>query len=204
MKRRNGKRKRFDRVLIVTEGSKTEPNYFEEIRIVNRLASAEIMVLPADGTQPLKVVESAELRFKTSKEFERVYAVFDRDAHPKDSYDNALTKAKALDGKLKNADKRKVPFRAVASVPCFEYWLLLHFTDLQGFRERDVILRDLKVQLPGYEKGRKDCYARTADKLDVATARAVSLRRRYTAETGTDPYTNVDELVGLLVAMKSE
>jgi hypothetical protein len=31
--RKRARRPTFDRILIVTEGEKTEPNYFEEIRI---------------------------------------------------------------------------------------------------------------------------------------------------------------------------
>jgi len=202
-KRKKGNRPRFERVLIVTEGTKTEPNYFGEIRKEKRLGNAYIMVVPADGTTPLQVVESAEARFKENREYERVYAVFDRDSHPKASYDNALAKARALDGKLKNSEKQAVAFKAVPSVACFELWLLLHFANEQAYRDRTEIFRALRGHLPGYEKGNADSYAKTKQHLAVATARAVALRVRFTAEAGNEAYTNVDEVVGVLVGMRT-
>jgi hypothetical protein len=57
--------------------------------------------------------------------FEKVFAIFDRDAHQ--SYFDALKLAGSLDGKLRNDLKQPVEFKAIASVPCFELWLLLHY-----------------------------------------------------------------------------
>lgn len=37
-----------ERVLVVSEGSKTEPLYFDEIRIDLRLPTANIAVVPSD------------------------------------------------------------------------------------------------------------------------------------------------------------
>jgi len=42
MKRKLGARKGADRILIVSEGSKTEPKYFNEIRVDLRLSTANI------------------------------------------------------------------------------------------------------------------------------------------------------------------
>ncbi len=177
LRRRQGKRPPYDRILIVTEGSKTEPNYLNEIRIERRVSSAHIKVVPAGGTQPLKVVEDAERLFRQSKDFEQVYAVFDRDSHPVDSYRNALAKAEALNQKLRNSEGKKVRFKAIPSVPCFEFWLLLHFEDEQAYHERDVIFRKLRRHWPNYQKGEKGTYAASADKVPTATDRAINLRR---------------------------
>ncbi len=185
-------------MLIVTEGTKTEPNYLNEIRREGRISGAHVRVLPAQGTQPLKVVSSAEAFFKDSKEYERVYAVFDRDSNDLGSYRNALAKAVALDGKMKTSEGAKVTFKAIPSVPCFEFWLLLHFEDIQAFHERDVIYDRLRRHLPRYCKGQEGTYAATVGRLEVAIGRAVNLRRHYTAHHGAEPFTELDMLVVFL------
>lgn len=137
--RKMGQRASYDRILIVTEGSKTEPLYLGEIRSKFRLNTANVAVQPSQfGTTPLQVVEYAEYLFLNGDEyreipkkgFEQVYVVFDRDDH--ETYHNALAKAAERNGKLRNDLKQAVKFEAIASVPCFELWLLLHFEDVQA------------------------------------------------------------------------
>lgn len=53
LERKLGRRASYDRILIVSEGSKTEPNYFEEIRSTFRLHTANVVVRPSElGTAP--------------------------------------------------------------------------------------------------------------------------------------------------------
>ena len=107
--RKRGRKPPYDRVLIVCEGKKTEPNYFEEIRQQLRLPTAHIVILPSENrTEPRQVVDSAVQEFLKTKEFEVVYAVFDRDDHL--TYDDALTRAEALNGRHRNENKRPVGF----------------------------------------------------------------------------------------------
>jgi hypothetical protein len=40
LERKQGRRASYDRILIVSEGSKTEPNYFREIRMAYHLHTA--------------------------------------------------------------------------------------------------------------------------------------------------------------------
>ncbi|MEY3201990.1 MAG: hypothetical protein RIR70_1540 [Pseudomonadota bacterium] len=88
--RKQGRRASYDRILIVSEGSKTEPNYFREIREAYRLHTANVEVRPSEmGTAPIQVVQYARMLFEEGdrhrnippRAFERVYAVFDRDDH---------------------------------------------------------------------------------------------------------------------------
>ena len=90
LERKLGRRAGCDRILIVSEGSKTEPLYFEEIRIDQRIPAANIAVSPGDwGTEPIQVVQYARQLFEQGdkqkgiepRAFEQVYAVFDRDDH---------------------------------------------------------------------------------------------------------------------------
>jgi hypothetical protein len=129
----------YARILIVTEGSKTEPLYLEEIRAAHQLHSANVEVQPGQlGTAPTQVVRYARQLFEKGdlhtgirpKSFDQIYAVFDRDDH--DSYFNALELAKSLDGKLRNDERQPVSFKPIASIPSFELWLLLHYEHIQA------------------------------------------------------------------------
>jgi len=54
LERKLGQRASYDRILIVSEGTKTEPNYFKDIRAVYRLQKAHIGVQPDGvGTGPI-------------------------------------------------------------------------------------------------------------------------------------------------------
>src|SRR5690554_4799734 len=90
LERKQGRRASYDRILIISEGSKTEPNYFREIRAAYRLHTANVEVRPSElGTSPIQVVQYAQELFEKGdrhkniqpRAFEKVYAVFDRDDH---------------------------------------------------------------------------------------------------------------------------
>ena len=135
------------------------------------------------------------------KSFDQIYAVFDRDDH--DSYFDALTKAKSFDGKLRNDDKHPVRFRAIASIPCFELWLLLHYEDIQAPIHRDKVIERLKQHIPKYEKGSGNVFAITNDKLEIATRRAHALSGKFNAHNGSEPFTGMHELVTLLTTLRA-
>lgn len=210
LQRKINRRASYDRILIVSEGSKTEPNYFHEIRIKHRLHTANLQVRPSElGTAPIQVVQYAHTLFERGdrhrsiqpRAFEHIYAVFDRDDHP--SYVEALRLAESLDRSLKNDAKQLVRFRAIASVPSFELWLLLHFQDIQAPIHRDEVMRRLKQHLRGYEKGAPCTFAQTCEHLDIALARAGALAAKYSAEDAPQPYTAIHELVRLLTHLRT-
>jgi hypothetical protein len=207
--RKQGRRASFDRILIVSEGSKTEPNYFHEIRIAHRLHTANVEVQPSElGTAPIQVVQYAQTLFENGdrhkniqrRAFERVFAVFDRDDHG--SYHEALTLATSLNGKLRNDAKQSVSFQAIASVPSFELRLLLHFEDIQAPLHRDEVMRRLKLYIPGYDKGAGNAFATTNVHLAVATQRAERLAVHFSARTDPEPFTAIVELVKLLTTLR--
>lgn len=209
LERKQGRRASYDRILIVSEGGKTEPNYFREIRAAYRLHTANVEVHPSQfGTAPAQVVQYAQTLFEHGdrhknippRAFEKVFAVFDRDDH--ESYFDALRLAESLDGKLRNDARQPVAFKAIASVPCFELWLLLHYVDVQAPMHRDEVLRSLKHYIPGYEKGAGGMFAMTRDQLGAADRRAVSLANRFNAYTCPEPFTDVGELVRLLTSLR--
>jgi hypothetical protein len=197
LRRKKPTRPPYDRILVVCEGKKTEPNYFEEIRMEARIPAIHVYVLPSGfGTQPSRVVEFAVATFKETKGFEKVFAVFDRDDHP--SYVDAVKRVESLDGKLKNDENEHVVFKAIVSVPSFELWLLLHYVDIQAFHHRDIVLHRLRAYIPNYEKGNDGLYTLTQGMLPIATKRAEHLRTRFSRLPGEEAYTDVDELVSVL------
>lgn len=208
LERKQARRAGYDRILIVSEGSKTEPLYFSEIRTVYRLHTANVEVRPSElGTAPIQVVQYAHDLFVDGdkhkniqpRAFEQVYAVFDRDDH--DSYFDALQLAESLDGKLRNDAKQTVTFKAIASVPSFELWLLLHFEDIKAPLHRDEVMRRLKQHILGYEKGTGRAFALTRERMETAMQRAERLAARFTAYSAPEPYTAIVELVKLLITL---
>lgn len=205
LERKRGQRASYDRILIVSEGTKTEPNYFNEIKRKYRLHSANIQIQPsALGTEPIQVVEYAQQLFQNGdvhkgiqpKAFEQVYAVFDRDQHR--TFHEALTRARELNNSLKNDLKQTVKFSAIASRPSFEFWLLLHFEDVRNLIHRDEALRRLKAHLTDYDKGYNRAYTATESRLQTAIDRARTLKERVKIADDTEPYTDLHELVDLL------
>jgi len=209
LERQQGRRASYDRILIVSEGSKTEPLYFGDIRSSCRLHTANVQVRPSErGTAPIQVVQYARDLFLNGdrhrnvqpRAFEQVYAVFDRDEH--DSYFDALRLAESMDGALLNDAKHRVKFAAIASVPSFELWLLLHFEDIRTAVHRDEVLQRLKRHVPGYSKGAGGAFAATREHLETATQRARRLAARYSSFDAPEPYTGVVELVTLLIDLR--
>ena len=161
LKRKQNQRASYDRILIVSEGSKTEPLYFNEIRMAHRIGTANVEVQHSNlGTSPIQVVQYAKQLFEKGDwnkriqpcAFEKIFAVFDRDDHP--SYFAALQLAASLDRKLRNDTKKLVEFRAIASIPSFELWLLLHYEDIRhppsaAPRRRNTQIKDT---YPGLRK----------------------------------------------------
>jgi hypothetical protein len=205
LERKRSRRASYERILIVSEGSKTEPLYFCEIRSAKRLSTINVQVYAsALGTQPSQVVEYAKQLFEEGdlnkgirkRAFEKVFAVFDRDDHS--TYFNALDQAQSLDKRMRNDLNQIVEFRAIASITSFELWLLLHFEDIRHPLHRDDVMVRLKKYIPDYEKGGGGSYARTSKSLDTATSRAKLLKQRSNAFIDTEPYTDIHELVEIL------
>ncbi|MCY4226922.1 MAG: RloB family protein [Gammaproteobacteria bacterium] len=83
-----------ERVLIVTEGSKTEPSYFRRLIRELRLTTAQVKVAGSGGSAPISVVKLTQSLLANDVDFEHVFLVFDRDRHP--TYRNAIDTAKKL------------------------------------------------------------------------------------------------------------
>ncbi len=207
LQRKKALKKGADRLLIVTEGEKTEPYYFGEIRTHYRLSTARVEIMQSKyGTTPQQVVDFAVDKCNETKEYESVYCVFDRDDHP--NFLNALYSVNAQHRKHKNDNKELINFYATPSIPCFELWLLLHFVPVRSYMHRDEIQRQLSDsdKLPNYAKGGHGYFDMTRKRLEVAHKHADLLtandplgREKNTA----NPYTSVGKLVQVLTSMNT-
>lgn len=205
--RRKAKRASYDRVLIVCEGEKTEPNYFKEIRTHFRLKSVNIEIEDnTSGSAPISVVNNALKKYKKTKDYDRVYCVFDKDTHP--TYDQALDKI----SRARLAKGHKII--AAQSVPCFEFWILLHFeyttgsfsaTGKASFCTSVINKIKAKNYIPDYEKGAKDLSPILIPRLDCAISNAKKVEQFHIdSYTETDnPSTKVHELVEYLKTLKT-
>lgn len=105
-------------MLIVSEGSKTEPNYFREIRAAHRLHTASVEVQPSDlGTAPIQVDHAPRHYSKmvtatrTSSSARLRGSMLYLTAMTMAAYFDALNLAASLDGKLKNDISSPLSFR---------------------------------------------------------------------------------------------
>ena len=196
--RRGPKREPYDRVLIVCEGSKTEPKYFQELVDRHRLSTANIVVTGI-GEDPIQIVQRAKmLRQKEQshgEKYDSVYCVFDRDEHS--SFDQACAVASESDLKL------------ARSWPCFEFWLLLHFRFTRapyarsgGRSPAENCIRNLRIKLPNYNKAMRGIFAELECHLEDAKTNA-RLALVDAVETNEyNPSTEIHELVCYLQSLK--
>ena len=125
-----------DAFLIVTEGTVTEPVYFDLLLRDLHLSVVRIKVQPGDASDPRHVILTAEREAKEQlrkarkgvlginepAKFDHVWAVVDTDVAVRNHIWNDVKQLAAA---------RKV--KLAHSTPCFEFWLLLHFA---GFTTR--------------------------------------------------------------------
>lgn len=201
LERRREDRERGLRFLIICEGQKTEPFYFTEFCEIHQLLTARVRILSgSEGSSPDRVVSYAKQVFDEdaklgSDSYDQVFCVIDRDNHT--TFESAMRQIK----KLKS---QGAPFVAVPSYPCFEYWLLLHFTyTRRGFTASggrsscDNLIRELQKQ-PGFQsyvKARKNIYSLLKDRTETAIKHAQMADKEAAQTREKNPSTDVYKLV---------
>ena len=122
LSRKIARRSPYNKVLIVCEGEKTEPNYFRELVKYYKINTANVAIDGSCNSSPKSVFERSEELWNQENRkgdpFDRVYCVFDKDSH--ETYEETLRR-------ISQKGVSNGNFFAVTSVPCFEYWLILHF-----------------------------------------------------------------------------
>ena len=93
-KERRKKRPATCKILIVCEGTKTEPNYFETFKTINRGTAIYDIDVKGLGQNTMDVVDKA-IELKQKGDYDRVWAVFDKDSFPDNKFNGAIDKAMA-------------------------------------------------------------------------------------------------------------
>ena len=193
--RRQARRAPYDKILVVCEGRKTEPNYFNGLKDDLRLNSANVEITGESNSSPKDVFAFAEKRYKEEERagfpFDRVFCVFDKDSHT--NYESTLQQ-------IKNAKPGNV-FHAITSVPAFEYYLLLHYEFTTRPCTSREVLSDLKRHIPKYRKGNTDIYTTLRDRLKTAKTNAEQSMKAATRNNTDNPSTKAHELVRFMQQM---
>lgn len=186
------------RMLIVVEGTKTEKFYFEDARKALGLQHS-VEVKPGQGSNPKNIVETArKLKITAQHEgnaFSTVYCVFDRDQHS--HFQDSINRAR----------HRKM--ESIKSVPCFEYWVLLHFRDHTAPYARmgnqsacDRCRHDVQAAWPKYRKNHQYLYTELCPRLADARQRAEQRLAAAKAEGSDNPSTEIHHLLDAMKALK--
>lgn len=185
--------------LIMTEGTETEVNYFENIKriINNRYRSREIQdnyPMKVEGkARSTTVLVNEAIKRKNRENFSEIWVVFDKDDNF--DFDEAIKLAKDNDIKVAWSNES------------FELWLLLHFQELQTSISRKQYISNLnsyfkKINANNgmYSKNISNIFDITMNMVDIAISRSENLRKYYSntginKESKMNPATSVDILV---------
>jgi hypothetical protein len=190
-----------DRILIVAEGEVTEPNYFKSLCKELGLTSAHVTICGKEcGSAPSSVYKFAvqeiqhNLKDPNSDDFDRVYCVFDRDNHH--CYNKTLQTIK--NNPEYKVEEKTAEFIAINSVPCFEFWILLHFelTD-KPFEHSAALEKKIKTKWSEYGKRKtKDVFPHLKDKMATALKHSKIISKNSISENpSTIVHILVDDLI---------
>lgn len=192
--------------LIICEGKKTEPGYFEAIKdLINarydhRVEVRQVVIdIRGEAKNTLFLLERAkqyvdELRGQITQ----VWLVYDKDDFPPDRFDTTQYEAERL------TNEGEIKYNVAWSNQCIEYWFLLHFENLQSNIEREDYIRKLdeyfkKFGLGRYRKNRSDLFniLMKEGNFELAVRWAKQRMEDHAGKTPTQsvPATRVHELV---------
>lgn len=179
LKRRGPRREPKRRFILFCEGQNTEPTYFEAIKRARSGTLIAVEIVAAVGV-PMTIAERAAEEAQTHRhrrgrrdsfeEGDQVWAVFDRDAHPR--FEEAVMLCEQHGVEVARSD------------PCFELWLILHERDYDQPCDRRKAQRELGCLRTEYDRSRKkmpDC-ADMVRRVEQAESRAEAQLRCREAE----------------------
>lgn len=168
-------------LIICAEGknSKTEKNYFNGIKreLFKLRYSAKIEPITAN-------ISEIDDLLKLNKDYNNKWIVVDKDQQ---NLDDLISKY--------NNSKSRVAF----SNFCFEYWLLLHFTNQHPTAITKCKQYDIDKVIPGYKKDDIEIYQKVKEKEQNAIKRAKTNLNTHKQRGGTankwTSSTNMFELI---------
>jgi hypothetical protein len=172
------------RFLIVCEGKKTEPFYFQSFRVPGL-----IVEIDAVGRDTVRVVRRA-VKLCEQDDYDQTWCVFDKDDSPEKNFNDAIALAK------------RNGFRVAYSNQAFELWYVLHFDYMHNAITRDDYMRILDDKLEKeYKKNSPTIYDELIKFQEAAMRNARMLLKEYPRPRPAmdDPSTTVHLLVEQLI-----
>lgn len=180
-----------DRFLIICEGEKTEPNYFDIFKRKIKLKHRDSVFIEIKGegrnTKSL-VNEAIRQKNRAIPDYSQVWCVFDKDSFTIEDFDQACELAESND------------IQIAYSIESFELWYVLHFEYQQSSLHRDQYTSKLQTYLGGYQKNDPQIYHKLIE-AGGSQARAISFAKKLEESTkhlhfaGRNPSTSVYKLV---------
>jgi len=190
LKRKIGTRPVRRKIYVFAEGQNTEPQY---IKAYERFACSSIIEMICDtrtgvpktllGYAEEKKNEISRSRYQRENgDRDEVWIVFDHDEHPE--VEQTLARAESLG------------IETGYSNPCFEVWLLLHFTDYDRDEHRHMTQKECEKLCAGYTRASRKLpdFKEILVHVEEAELRAKTLKERRDADGGQAPLTTVHKL----------
>lgn len=184
--------------LIVTEGTNTEPAYFEAIKdVINKQYREKIQLeVSGEGDNTINLFWKArQLALNSANVYRHVWVVYDTDDFPSEHIDQVVDLCK-------ESCTEETEYHAIWSNQCVELWFLLHFSFMQSDIHRTEYWPKLTSWLTGigagtYVKNRTDMYQILRPFMDcaIANARRLEIINRGKTPSKAAPGTKVYELV---------
>lgn len=164
--------------LIVMDGSKTEPAYFQAVKakIDEQYRNRISIDIPHKNTTAANIqlfYEAVRLAESSPNTYRHVWIVYDTDDFPAEYIDR-------VPKFCRQKKSQETQYHAVWSNQCFELWYLLHFSYMQSDLHRseynDKLTKCLnKLSKSKYNKTREDMYHILRPYLDTAITNAKRL-----------------------------
>lgn len=185
--------------LIITEGTKTEPYYFQGIKDrINRDYHERIhLEIEGEGTNTIRLFEEAKrIVHESPNGYKHVWIVYDTDDFPSENINK-------VDELCKENSTAECTYHAVWSNQCIEFWFLLHFSFEQADLHRNQYFGKLTRCFKNngvvgtYKKNREDIFEILLPFLDNAIKNASKLDQLNKGRTPANsrPGTKVFELI---------
>lgn len=184
--------------LIITEGTDTEPKYFEAIKneINNNYRDRISFVIEGAGDNTVNLFYKAKAKAESSPNgFKHVWVVYDTDDFPPEHINLTAELCET------NTTER-TEYHAIWSNQCIELWFLLHFAFYQSDIHRSEYWPKLteyltELKAGEYRKDRDDMYELLKPYMENAIKNARKLVRINVGKTPADsaPGTEVYQII---------
>ncbi len=184
--------------LIICEDTKSSQYYLKGLK---EKFGINIKIEKSEGTDISNIIRTADFKSKRTglnKNLLQTYCLFDKDNMQEDIFQKKLNESLAKG------------YINAYSVPCYEYWLLLHLmrTDRCFHTSQECCAEFIKAYNQKFNtsftiadlKKKKDIFEELSPYLEDALKNADSLDFK----TITNPYTNMHQVVRILLKHKTK